>query len=131
MTKTFTFDSVDSVNALTPEQVLEIAESFTSYPSYDIVINPPGKEEYEKEFAEHVKKAQKIDNEYQKIAFEFRDRILGVLSKTSDEDSASDTLAETMQGLIYGMINPDDGLTYTDYDYGDRHPDSYWIPSTC
>ena len=131
MTKTFIFDSISAVNELTSDQILEIAESFTNDP-YGIVISPPGKEEFQKVFSEYTERANKFDNEFEKIAFAFRDRVREILHETSDEYTADDTLAKIMQEFISDMILPEDNLCYTSYDgWGDNHPDAYWVPSTC
>jgi hypothetical protein len=85
-------------------------------------------EEHKSLYEEAKKDVSKYEQEIEQNAFLIKDRVMSIIDNTNDEDEVEcldNNLVEFMDAVAYDL-----DMTYS-HEYGDRHPDAFWVQSTC
>lgn len=112
------------INNLPDQALVEIVkDNFWNFEATSLLS------EEDKALYEKAKKdVSKFETQIEENAFLIKDRVMSIIDNADDEREAEEldgNLVEFMDTVAFGL-----DMVYS-HEYGDRHPDAFWIPSTC
>lgn len=111
------------IEKLPDEALKELIEDSWNFKAIELLS------EEDKALYEKAKKdVYKYEKQIEDNAFLIKDRVMSIIDNTDDGDEAEgldDNLVEFMDAVAYDL-----DMTYS-HEYGDRHPDAFWTPSSC